>query len=47
MLWTKVDAGRQLAYHCAWLMEQDHDAVKEVSGLKAYMGELVNEVMYT
>lgn len=46
MLQAKVDAGRQLAYHCAWLMEQGADAVKEVSGLKAYMGELVNEVLY-
>ncbi len=47
MLQAKVDAGRQLAYHSAWLMEQGHDAVKQVSGLKAYMGELVNEVLYT
>ena len=47
MLQAKVDAGRQLSYHCAWLMEQGRDAVKEVSGLKAFMGELVNEVMYT
>ena len=46
MLQAKVDAGRQLAYHCAWLMEQDVDAVKDVSGLKAYAGELVNEVLY-
>jgi acyl-CoA dehydrogenase len=46
MLQAKVDAGRQLAYHCAWLMDEGVDAVKEVSGLKAYMGELVNEVMY-
>lgn len=47
MLQAKIDAGRQLAYHSAWLMEQGVDAVKEVSGLKAYMGELVNEVLYT
>jgi acyl-CoA dehydrogenase len=43
---AEVDAARQLAYHCAWLMEQGHDAVKEVSGLKALAGELVNRVMY-
>jgi len=47
MLQARVDAGRQLAYHSAWLMEQGIDAVKQVSGLKAYMGELVNEVLYT
>ena len=47
MLQAKVDAGRQLAYHCAWLMEEGVDAVKEVSGLKAFVGELVNEVLYT
>ena len=46
MLQAQVDAGRQLVYHCAWLMEEGDDPVKEVSGLKAYMGELVNEVMY-
>jgi len=46
MMQARVDAGRQLAYHCAWLMEQGVEAVKEVSGLKAYMGELVNEVLY-
>jgi acyl-CoA dehydrogenase len=43
----KVEAGRSLAYHTAWLDAQGHDCVKEVSALKAYMGELVNEVMYT
>ncbi len=43
---AEVEAGRQLAYHAAWLMEQGVDAVKEVSMLKAYVGELVNRVMY-
>jgi acyl-CoA dehydrogenase len=46
MAQAQVDAGRQFAYHCAWLMEQGVDAVKEVSGLKALVGELVNRVLY-
>jgi acyl-CoA dehydrogenase len=47
MLQAKVDAGRQLTYHAAWLDAQGEDAVKEVSMAKAYCCELVNEVMYT
>ena len=43
---AKVDAGRQLLYHSAWLMEQGVDATREVSELKAYAGELVNQVLY-
>ena len=46
MLASKVEAGRQLVYHSAWLDAQGFDAVKEVSMAKAYCGELVNEVMY-
>jgi acyl-CoA dehydrogenase len=46
MLDAKVEAGRQLLYHCAWLVDQGRDAVREVSGLKALTGELANEVMY-
>jgi len=42
----KVEAGRQLVHHAAWLDAQGFDAVKEVSMAKAYCGELVNEVMY-
>jgi acyl-CoA dehydrogenase len=42
----KVEAGRQLTYHAAWLDAQGVDCVKEVSMVKAYMGELVNEVTY-
>jgi len=42
----RVEAGRQLVYHAAWLDAQGHDATKEVSMVKAYCGELVNEVMY-
>jgi acyl-CoA dehydrogenase len=47
MLDAKTQAARQLMYHCAWLMTQGHECVKEVSGLKALAGELVNEVVYT
>jgi acyl-CoA dehydrogenase len=43
---AKVEAGRQLVYHAAWLDTQGVDATKEVSMVKAYCGELVNEVMY-
>ncbi len=46
MLAAKVEAGRQLIYHAAWLDTQGIDATKEVSMVKAYCGELVNEVMY-
>jgi acyl-CoA dehydrogenase len=46
MLEAKVEAARQLYYHTAWRMSRDLDSVREVSMLKAYSAELVNEVMY-
>lgn len=46
MLAAKVEAGRQLVYHAAFLDAQGFDATREVSMVKAYCGELVNEVMY-
>jgi acyl-CoA dehydrogenase len=46
MLSAKVEAGRQLVYSAAWADAQGRDCVKEVSMVKAYCGELVNEVMY-
>jgi acyl-CoA dehydrogenase len=46
MLSAKVEAGRQLVWHAAALDAQGRDCVKEVSMVKAYCGELVNEVMY-
>jgi acyl-CoA dehydrogenase len=44
---AKVEAARQLLYHCAWLADQGRDAVREISALKAFACELANEVMYT
>jgi acyl-CoA dehydrogenase len=46
MLAAKVEAGRQLVYHAAFLDSQGVDCTREVSMVKAYCGELVNEVMY-
>lgn len=46
MLAAKVEAGRQLVYHAAWMDAQGMDATREVSMVKAFCGELVNEVMY-
>jgi acyl-CoA dehydrogenase len=43
---TEIDAGRQLTYHAAWLLEQGEDAVREVSEVKAFVGELANRVLY-
>ncbi len=47
MLQAKVAAGKQLVYHAAWLDANGQECVKEVSMVKAYCCELVNEVMYT
>jgi acyl-CoA dehydrogenase len=46
MLATRVEAARALIYGTAWRMAQDQDCTREVSMIKAYCGELVNEVMY-
>jgi acyl-CoA dehydrogenase len=46
MLAAKVEAGRQLVYYAAWLDARHIDCTREVSMVKAYCGELVNEVMY-
>ena len=46
MLQAKVDAARAGMYHAAWLGEQGVDNVKEMSGVKAFGCELVNQVMY-
>ncbi|MEA1902720.1 MAG: acyl-CoA dehydrogenase family protein [Actinomycetota bacterium] len=47
MLQAEVDAGRELAYKCAWMTDQGIDSVREVSELKALVGELSNRVLYT
>ena len=46
MLQAKTEAARQFMYHCAWLVTQGRECVKDVSMLKALTGELANEVMY-
>ena len=46
MLAAKVEAGRQLVYSTAARVTRGEDVTKEVSMVKAYCGELVNEVMY-
>jgi acyl-CoA dehydrogenase len=47
MLDAKVRAARAYMYQCAWRVTQQHDAVQDVSLLKALTGELVNEVVQT
>jgi acyl-CoA dehydrogenase len=46
MLAARVEAGRQLVYATACRTALGEDCTKEVSMVKAYCGELVNEVMY-
>ncbi len=43
---AKVDAVRAAMYHAAWLDEVGRDNVKEMSGVKAWGCEVVNQVMY-
>jgi acyl-CoA dehydrogenase len=43
---AQVDAGRELAYHAAWLTDQGEDTIRQVSEVKALVGELVNQVLY-
>jgi acyl-CoA dehydrogenase len=47
MLSAKVEAGRQFLYATAWRMAADEDCLRDVAMLKAFCGELVNEVVYT
>jgi acyl-CoA dehydrogenase len=46
MAQAKVDAVRAAMYHAAWLGEQGADNVREMSGVKAWGCEVVNQVMY-
>jgi acyl-CoA dehydrogenase len=43
---AKVDAVRAGMYHAAWLGDQGVDNVREMSGMKAWGCEVVNEVLY-
>lgn len=43
---AKVEAGRQMIYATAARAAAGEDLVREVSMIKSYCGELVNEVMY-
>jgi acyl-CoA dehydrogenase len=43
---AKVDAARASMYHAAWLGEQGQDNISEMSGVKAWGCEIVNQVMY-
>jgi acyl-CoA dehydrogenase len=42
---AKLDAVRASMYHAAWLGEQGRDNAREMSGVKAFGCEVVNEIM--
>lgn len=43
---AEIDAARELTYHTAWLTDQGEETVRQVSEVKALVGELVNAVLY-
>jgi acyl-CoA dehydrogenase len=43
---AEIDAARELVYRAAWLTDEGEDTVREVSEVKALVGELVNGVLY-
>ncbi len=43
---AKLDAVRAATYHAAWLGDMGEDNVKEMSGVKAFGAETVNQIMY-
>lgn len=43
---AEVDAARELTYKAAWMLDQGADAVRQVSEVKALVGELSNRVLY-
>jgi len=43
---AKIDAVRASMYHAAWLSDSGQDNVKEMSGVKAWGCEAINQVMY-
>lgn len=43
---AEIDAARELTYNAAWLTDQGEDTVRQVSEVKALVGEMVNDVLY-
>ncbi|MCB0973957.1 MAG: acyl-CoA dehydrogenase family protein [Actinobacteria bacterium] len=43
---ARLDAVRAGMYHAAWLGEDGQDNVKEMSGVKAFGAEVINQIMY-
>ena len=43
---ARIDAVRASMYHAAWMGEEGADNVKEMSGVKAFGCEVINQVMY-
>lgn len=43
---AEIDAARELTYHAAWLTDQGEDTARQVSEVKALVGELANRVLY-
>jgi acyl-CoA dehydrogenase len=43
---AEVDAARELIYKTAWMLDEGQDAVRQVSEVKALVGELSNRVLY-
>jgi acyl-CoA dehydrogenase len=43
---ARIDAARLLTYHAAWLEERGEEPIRQVSEVKALVGELVNDVLY-
>ena len=43
---AEVDAAREFTYKAAWMTDEGLDSVREVSEVKALVGELTNRVMY-
>lgn len=43
---TRLAAARQLVYHTAWLDDQGHDCVREVSMIKVFCAEMAQEIAH-
>ena len=43
---AEVDAARELTYMAAWMTDEGLDSVRQVSEVKALVGELANRVLY-